>query len=547
MAGPGRTTKGSRGPIGQGEDDPLVRELDAGRGPLTGMGATPPIRGLIEAVPVDQWSWRDRRWVLDVVKRSEATHYVYASESDPHLTHGWRRPFPRRFLNPFSDLIEDRVAVFGIGLMPHGVDLEAEGDTAHRALANKVDQVLDIGFELVLIRFDKQLEPIDITTQVELVNALWNHVEGRADVVVVPRDLHQTWVTPELEDLSTRLAPEVLLAWGGPDPAPDSITTSMLHDRRDATGGRKPFVWDDFGMNLRTHTDRLRIGPYTGRDFEALAASSGWLRSTPEIARTTVPQLTTYSAWLGGRDPESALEEEGGDLTAFIEGCDGRAPFRHAATAIAALDTADWIDPFAAAVRWFEQAKVAETPHMGSQVRRWRNHLHQEAELCLHLLHGLQAQQPVARLDGDGSGTAAGPAIRFLFVAAALLPPLWNEARAKPTSVLGERFSFDWRIMPGRSGTERTNGPILIEGRNATDLLARAFLDGLAAMPAVDPDLSVECDGVQLPLGADGTFTAPPGRPVRVSWGVRSTTVLPGQEMPVPGDQRLSAPPEIHR
>lgn len=546
MAGPRGTSRESSEPIGSRERDPLVRELDIGRGPLTGMGSTPPIRGLIEAVPADQWNWRDRKWVLEVVKRSESTHYVYASESDPHLSYAWRRPFPKRFIKPFSDLVEDRVAVFGIALTPHGVDLAEEADAAHRALARKVDQVLDIGFELVLIRFDQQHEPVDTATQVELVNTLWDHVEGRAEVVVVPRDIHQMWSTPELDDLSTGLAPDVLIAWGGPDPSPREITASMVEARREATGGRAPLVWDDLGMNFGTRADRLQIGPYTGRQPEALAASSGWLRSTPTVARTTVPQLLTYSAWLGGRDPQAALEEEGGDLTPFMEGCDGRVPFEHATTAVEALTTPDWIDAVSAAVRWFRAAKVAETPHLGSQVRRWRTHLHEEADLCLHVLRALQLQQPVARLDGDGSGVAAAPGNDQVFAAAVLLASIWKTMRAKATTVMGERFTFDSRVTLGRSGTHRANGPLVLEGRNATDVLARALFERLADLPDVDPDLVVECDGTQIPVGADGAFSAPPGRPVLVSWGPCRTMVRPGQALPIEDDQRFGTAPQFH-
>ena len=311
MAGPLGTSEGRTDRAGSVDEDPLVRELDLGRGPLTGMGSIPRIRGLVETVEGDRWSWRDRRWVLEVMKRSESTHYVYACPDEPLLTYGWRRPFPKGFLRPFADLVEDRVAVLGMGFILHGVDLVEDAEATHRALAQKVDQVLDVGFELVLLRFDQQLDPLDTDSQVELVNTLWEHVEGRADLVVLPRDVHQMWSTPELAALSARLAPDVHLAWGGPDPSPGSITASMVEGRRDATAGRVPFVWDDFGMNFGARADRLQIGPYTGRDQEALASSSGWLRSVPVIARTTVPQLTTYSAWLGARDPEDALEKEG--------------------------------------------------------------------------------------------------------------------------------------------------------------------------------------------------------------------------------------------
>jgi hypothetical protein len=98
----------------------------------------------------------------------------------------------------------------------------------------------------------------------------------------------------------------------------------------------------------------------------------------------------------------------------------------------------------------------------------------------------------------------------------------WPALRRSAVSALGVRCAFrpalgqaadgGWSLLPG----------LLEEDRNAIDALVRlAVASATAGVPAAP--LEVRVDGASVALGADGSFTAPPGSHVEARCGPLAT------------------------
>ena len=157
------------------------------------------IRGLIEGFYGRPWSWDDR---IDVARWCAAramTHYVYAPKDDPLHRSRWREPYGVEALDGFARLIAQGGLSVGFAVSP-GLSMDYDDVDDRRALAAKIDPLLALGVDLVCLALD-DLDPRPGlgTAHAGLTRWLHGHLDGRADLVLVPTEYTGTGtVTPYL-------------------------------------------------------------------------------------------------------------------------------------------------------------------------------------------------------------------------------------------------------------------------------------------------------------------------------------------------------------
>lgn len=428
-------------------------------------------RGLIEGFYGPPWSWSARAEVLRWCHERGMTHYLYAPKDDPLHRHRWREPYPPEMLAGFEGLVAEGTLHVGFALSP-GLSIDYDSPDDRAALAAKIDQVVATGIDLVCLAVD------DIAVRdglgedhARLTTWLYDHLAGRADLLLVPTEYTGTAPSPYLDALATGLPDDVPVLWTGATVVTDAITADQARARADALGGRAPFVWDNYPVNDAIMADRLFLGPLRGRDPDLATVCAGYVANPMVQPRASLPALASIAAYLRGDDPVdgwAATVDERGWRT-FAEACDGERPRALvAALAAAPADTAAAAD----CRSWFEAAANVAAPGLEDEAGPWLEQVRTEAGVALTALRLLRRLHP---------GDAGTPSYAAATEQAMALALLWPLARRSAHTVLGERCSFRPVLGQWPDGEWRFDAASLVEDRNAVDHLVRLALAELGA------------------------------------------------------------------
>jgi hyaluronoglucosaminidase len=432
------------------------------------------IAGVIEGFYGRPWTWDERVLVCRWAAARRLGDYVYAPKDDPKHRAAWREPYDDEELAGFSRIVTEGGVRLGFAISP-GLSIEA-GDPGDRAaLAAKVDQILDVGARLVVLALDDI--PFGGGPQgrdhAALTAWLRDHLGERATLCLVPTEYVGVRPTPYLDALAKGVPEDVPIGWTGISVVPRHITTEQARARADALGGRPPLLWDNAAANDAVMIDRLPIGPLRGRDPGLREELAGYLANPCCQPRAARVHLGSVAAWLRGGDPEAAWVTAAEELGArtLAESVDGEVPRGLVAEVIAAKDPGDRRHAAAALRAWLQEASRCDAGDLGPEVEAWVDQTRTEAGVALA---ALDLFERCAWEEQD-----AGP---HAVVGLALQ---WRAVRLATTTVMGSRLSLMGDLGQRPDGTWSVRPGLVIEGRSATDALARA---ALVAARALDPD-----------------------------------------------------------
>jgi hypothetical protein len=427
------------------------------------------VRGLIEGFYGRPWSWDERLEVMGWCHERGMTHYLYAPKDDPLHRERWRQQYSRDDLAGFARLVESETLDVGFGISP-GLSIDYGDADDRRQLLAKVEQLLAVGVALVCLALD-DIEPRRGlgAEHAQLTTWLREHLDGRADLLLVPTEYTGIQVSPYLDDLATGVPLDVPIAWTGDTVVCDEITCAHAEARAAALGGRPPLIWDNYPVNDAIMSDRLFLGPLRGRDPGLVDRCSGYVANPMVQPLASKLPLASTAGYLRGEDPEAvwASEADAMHLRAFAEACDGDQPRtyvdRLAATPVGArgsvLDQVDaWLDD----LRGFDPS-----PALAAEVAPWHEQAESERAVwraALRLLRAVEA--------GDRQGaTTEGLGLLYR----------WPLVRSGERSVMGPRCSFRPVFGQWPDGSWRYDAASVEENRNATDALVRLALAELSA------------------------------------------------------------------
>ena len=409
------------------------------------------VRGLIEGFYGRPWTWDERidvaRWCAD----RGMTHYLYAPKDDPKHRKDWRDPYDADDMAGFARLIDSGTLDVGFAVSP-GLSIDYRDDDDRRALAAKLAPMLDAGVRWVCLALD------DIPVrdglgddQAALTAWLYEWLEGRAGLVLVPTEYVGTRGSAYLDALAGGVPENVPIAWTGTLVVNDRITADEARARADACGGRAPFLWDNYPVNDAIMSDRLFMGPLRGRDPGLLDVCSGYLANPMVQPRCSLLPLASIAAYLRGEDPEAAWQDEAdaAGLRVFAEACDGEVPRR-----LVEDGDADALEA------WLNAAAACHAPGLEGEADRWLDQVRAEAGLGLAALAARRATEPMDRL----------------FRTFAVLS-LWPSVARSDVTVMGERLSFSPCLGQGPDATWVIDPSTMRADRNAIDRLCRSVFE----------------------------------------------------------------------
>jgi hypothetical protein len=410
--------------------------------------------GVIEGFYGPPWTWDARLEVAAWCADRGMTDYVYAPKDDPKHRERWRDPYDAAELAGFERFAADGRLRLGFAISP-GLSMEYDDATDRATLAAKVDQLVAVGAHLVVLALDDI--PFGGGAQGEaharLTTWLHGHLDGRADLVLVPTEYVGTRSSPHLDALVDGVPVQVPIGWTGRAVVNDAITVADAVARAGSLGGRRPLLWDNYPVNDGVMGDRLFLGPLRGREAGLPGACSGYLANPMEQARSSRLPLASIAAFLRGDDPDQAWHDTAGDLgwLAFACACD-TPQARDAVDAVAAGDPGP-------ARRLFTDAASCAAPGIEDEAGPWLTQVHRDARLALQVLDVLAGERSV--------DLVLGMAAR------------WQASRRATVTVFGPRCSIRPVLGQADDGTWQVEPESVQHDENAIDDLVHLALDSL--------------------------------------------------------------------
>ena len=493
-----------------------------------------PIRGYIEGFYGTPWTWDERLAVARACAERGMTHYIYAPKDDPKHRLRWRDLYGPMKLVGFDRLIAGSGLTVGFAISP-GNDIDVTDAEDRKALRVKVDQIVDLGVPLVMLALDDiPFDPLSGPAHAELTTELAEHMDGRAELILVPTEYVGMEQTPYLDALAEGVPAGVPIGWTGAAVVNDTITADQARRRAEALGGRPPLLWDNYPVNDALMADRLFMGPLWGRDPRLHDVCSGYLANAMVQPHASMLPLASIAGWLRGEDPLSAWAAEAGPLRIFAEACDGAVPQALAQGLADAVGTPDWPVAVTEVATWLNAAATCEAPGLGTEAAEWLAQVHREARLGLSALRLIQAGRPYVTVDPGGQGQVTAPDPDLAVMEAFGIAAHWPKIRRSPVTVMGPRCSFRPVLGQRSDGAWRMQRSSVEENQNAVDAIVRLALAGLDDMPDDAGKVKVKVDGKPVALAADGSFTAAGGRAIDAATGAIHTKQQVPAGPPVP-------------
>lgn len=495
------------------------------------------IRGVLEGFYGRPWTWDERLAVARRGAERGLTHFVYAPKDDPKHRERWREPYGRKDLDGFARLAAEGGLAVGFGISP-GLSIDARRADDRNALCEKVDQVLAVGVELVMLAFDDlPIRPGLAEDHVIVTAAVREHLGDRARLLLVPTEYTGVVATPYLATVAEGVDPEVAIAWTGPAVVNDRITVEDARRRAEALAGRLPLLWDNYPVNDGLMADRLFLGPLRGREPGLIEACSGYLANAMVQPGCSLLPLASVAAFATGQDPEAtwAAEAEAARLTVFAEACDGAVPAALVRSLRDHLDGPLWAAAAAPLAQWLEAAASCVAPGLEGEADRWLEQVHREAQAGLRAIRLIQATRPVVELDAAGEGRVRPPDHETATLEAFGLAARWPTLRRAEHSVMGVRCGFRPVIGQARDGRWVMRREAVEEDANAIDALFRLAFEAVVAMPADPLPVTLTAEGRPVKVAEDGTFRASPRAVVEAECGGTRTRVTGPASAPLGG------------
>lgn len=488
------------------------------------------IRAALEGFYGTPWTWDERVFVARACAELKLTHYVYAPKDDLKHREHWREPYERSDLDGFERLRAASHLGVGFGISP-GLDIDLARRADRDALAAKVDQVVGLGIDLVVLALDDlPIDPRGPAVQGAGHGALssWlrQHLGDRAALALIPTDYVGTESSPYLDALAGAVPADVPIGWTGRFVVNDRVTTDDARRRGAALGGRPPLLWDNYPVNDALMVDRLFLGPLRGRDPTLGEECCGYLANAMVQPRSSLLPLASIAAFLDGGDPEQGWLAAAGDLRVLAEACDGMVPESLARRFLDDAAGPGWCDAARPLAGWLTAAARCGAPGLDGEANGWLDQVHREAKVALSALRLIRALRPAAVIDESGGGRLERPDADAASAEAFALSVTWPRARRSAHTVLGVRGSFRPVLSQWPNGQWRFHTAALDRHRNITDLLVDRAFAALGDQPSpaeASGGAEIRADGAMIPVAEDDTFQVPAASTVTVRLGRHQT------------------------
>lgn len=268
-----------------------------------------PVRSVHECFYGERWSPEDRLAVMRFAAAFGANAYVYGPSADRRTGGLWREPYQGTERDQLAEFARQarREGVEPIWRISPAAPLEPElairmTDPADAAtLVAKVQHVLELGFERILIAFDDLTAGLDAEAAARFADA--DHPLAAAHASAI-RSLGETvghdrliacplhyWgddPSPYRREFGRGFASEVPVVWTGPAVISDAITAGQTRAVAEELG-HPLWLWDNYPVN--------------DWDLDGIAALA--LHARPGLDNLVTPRRLPLAASTG-RDPELA-------------------------------------------------------------------------------------------------------------------------------------------------------------------------------------------------------------------------------------------------
>jgi hyaluronoglucosaminidase len=278
------------------------------------------VRGVIEGFYGPPWSHAERLDLIGFAADNGFDTWVHAPKDDPYHRRLWREPYPDDELAQLGELAAAaarRGVGFAYALAP-GLDLCSTKESEWEALLAKVEQVRSVGvrsFQLLWDDIEHTLncpedealygheERPSAAAQAPFTNRFAREVEQPGPLVVCPMGYAGTGDSPYRRIFGTRLDPDVVVYWTGPEVVSIGITREALDLAVERFRDHELLIWDNYPVN-DFDPERLFLGPLLGRDPRlADGRCAGLVANAMVQAVPSKLALATVGDW--ARDPHA--------------------------------------------------------------------------------------------------------------------------------------------------------------------------------------------------------------------------------------------------
>ena len=236
------------------------------------------IKGYIEGYYGRLMSWEDRSFLLKTLSKLSMDFYIYGPKEDPFHRSDWSTPYPDDTLIKFQSFRQE-ASTLGVrpyfalspGL-PSGKNKQAE----HKALKEKIKQLVNVGFDDFAIFFD------DLDSERngnlgkrhgEVLNAVQEilNVNKEDSLIFCPTVYCDSFAKGPLSDsdylkvLSKEIPENVPMLWTGKEVVSKTISDIDILAVKEVISN-PIIIWDNYYANDYCPTNFF-IGPHEGRNL----------------------------------------------------------------------------------------------------------------------------------------------------------------------------------------------------------------------------------------------------------------------------------------
>lgn len=259
------------------------------------------VRGTIADFYGVPWSHQARLDHFAFLGQVKMNTYIYSPTDDPYLRAQWRDPYPADKIADLAELVGRATAhhvKFVYALSP-GLDLCFSSDADLTLLIAKFQSLWDVGVRDFNIPFDDINYSAEHCAGVSVFGTgpagagaaqalfldkmntrfIQTH-PGASPLQMVPTEYAGVGPSAYKTAIHTEMDPSILVQWTGQQVVSTSIRTSDAVAAQEVFG-HSIFLWDTYPVNDYA-TDRLFLGPLTGRDRDLGTAITG-ITSNPMV------------------------------------------------------------------------------------------------------------------------------------------------------------------------------------------------------------------------------------------------------------------------
>ena len=236
------------------------------------------IKGYIEGYYGRLMSWEDRSFLLKTLSKLSMDFYIYGPKEDPFHRSDWSTPYPDDTLIKFQSF---RQEASKLGVRPYfalspGLPSGKNKQAEHKALKEKIKQLVNVGFDDFAIFFD------DLDSERngnlgkrhgEILNAVQEilNVNKEDSLIFCPTVYCDSFAKGPLSDsdylkvLSKEIPENVPMLWTGKEVVSKTISDIDILAVKEVISN-PIIIWDNYYANDYCPTNFF-IGPHEGRNL----------------------------------------------------------------------------------------------------------------------------------------------------------------------------------------------------------------------------------------------------------------------------------------